>query len=132
MFYHVMRFALQDDLSDEEREEVLRQIRSLGDLDSTVSSIVCQDVGNPDDGFTHSAIVLFAGEEDYHTYLTDPDHAVVIDYVIPRWKKMLFCDASEDFDPGLYGRIQETVTKMSGSPELRAHIEKITARVAPL
>jgi hypothetical protein len=132
MFYHIIRFALQDDLSGEEREEVLRQIRSLADLDTVISSIVCQDVGNPDDGFTHSAIVLFAGEEEYKTYLTDPDHAEVIDYVLPRWKKLLFCDASEVFDPGQYGRIQETTAKMGGSPELIAHIAKISARVAPV
>jgi len=132
VFHHIMRFALKDELPDEEREEVCRLIRSLGDLASTLSATVCQDVGNPDDGFTHSAILMFAGEADYTAYLTDPDHAVVIDYVIPRWKKMMFCDASEDFDPGLYGRISETVMKMSGRPELRAHIEKITARVAPV
>ncbi|BCW35892.1 hypothetical protein StoSoilA2_19480 [Arthrobacter sp. StoSoilA2] len=122
---------MKDDLASDEREEVCRQIASLENLPSTLTSRVCQDVGNPDDGFTHSAIITFSGEADYLAYLTDPDHADVIDYVLPRWKKMMFCDASEEFDPGMYGRIQDTVVQMSGSPELRAHIGKITARVEP-
>jgi hypothetical protein len=56
VFYHIMRFALRDDLTDEERQEVCRQVEQLADLPTTVSSVVCQDVGNPDDDFTHSAI----------------------------------------------------------------------------
>jgi hypothetical protein len=124
-----MRFAMKDELVAEERQEVCRQITSLANLPSTLTSKVCQDVGNPDDGFTHSAIITFSGEADYLVYLTDPYHADVIDYVLPRWKKMMFCDASDEFDPGMYGRIQDTVAIMGGSPELRAHIGKITARV---
>jgi hypothetical protein len=132
VIYHILRFALQDHLTDDKRSEVCRQINSLRELPSVVSAVVCQDLGHPDDGFTHSAIITLASEEDYKTYLTDPGHAVVIDYVIPRWKKAMFCDAAEDFDEGLYGRIQETMTNMGMRPELVSHMENITAHAQPV
>jgi hypothetical protein len=50
MFHHIMRFALQDGLTDWERDEVCRQIRSLENLPMVISSSVCQDLGNPADG----------------------------------------------------------------------------------
>ena len=126
MIYHILRFAFGDDVDDSEREEAIRQIHSLVDLDSTISSTVCQDLGNPQEGFTHTAIVILDSEEDYKTYLTDKDHAVIIEYVIPRFKRMMFCDAADDFDPGLYDRIQKTSASMDMPPDLRAHVEKIT------
>lgn len=127
MFHHIMRFALQDGLTDSERDEVCRQIRSLENLPMVISSSLCQDLGNPADGFSHTAIVLFDGSADYLSYLTDPDHAVIIDFVIPRWKKAMFCDASDEFDPTLYDQIQKTIAEMGSTPEILAHVAAITA-----
>ncbi|MBC2637749.1 Dabb family protein [Rhodococcus sp. 4CII] len=122
-----MRFSLQDGLTVAERDEVCRQIRSLVDLPMVISSSVCQDLGNPANGFSHTAIVLFEGSADYLSYLTDPDHAVIIDFVIPRWKKAMFCDASDEFDPTLYDRIRKTISEMASTPKIIEHIAAITA-----
>ncbi|MBC2897506.1 Dabb family protein [Rhodococcus sp. 3A] len=127
MFHHIMRFSLQDGLTVAERDEVCRQIRSLVDLPMVISSSVCQDLGNPANGFSHTAIVLFEGSADYLSYLTDPDHAVIIDFVIPRWKKAMFCDASDEFDPTLYDRIRKTISEMASTPKIIEHIAAITA-----
>jgi hypothetical protein len=127
MFNHIMRFAFPDALPEDEREEVLRQIRALESLPMVRSSSVCQDLGKPSDGFSHTAIVLLDGSKDYLDYLVDPDHAAIIDYVIPRWSKAMFCDASDEFDPTLYQRIQKTIADMGSTPAIAEHIAAITA-----
>jgi hypothetical protein len=38
-----------------------------------------------------------------------------------------FCDASDEFDPTLYDRIQKTIVEMNSTAELLAHITAITA-----
>ena len=131
MIYHVLRFSLRDDLDDGEREEVCRQIASLAKLDTCLSATVCQDLGNPADGFTHSAVILLASEQDYRDYLLDTYHTDVLEYVGPRWKKAMFCDAAEDFDPGIYDRIQQTLSEMQITPSLQAHLAEITVPARP-
>jgi hypothetical protein len=128
MIYHIVRFALADDLSGEERDECLRMLTGLGDMDSVVSAEVCQDLGDPESGFTHSVVVVLSGEEQYRPYQVDPFHVEVIAYVIPRFKKMMICDAATDLDPGLYGRLMKAQEESPAiTPEIVAHMERISA-----
>ncbi|HEY5333897.1 MAG TPA: Dabb family protein [Solirubrobacterales bacterium] len=128
MIYHIARFSFEDGLSSAEEEKGLQMLRELGDIDSTTASIVCQDVGGEAAGFTHSQIVILDGEDRYTDYHADPFHAEVIQYVIPRLKKLMICDATEDLDPALAGRFAKA---QEGSPAMTpaviAKLEQIMA-----
>jgi hypothetical protein len=128
MLYHIVRFTMRQDLPEDERHECLRRLRELETLDSTLTSTVCQDLGSRADGFTHSVVVTFQSEERFRRYQADLVHADCIRYVIPRWEKMMICDAADDMDPGLFDRLQSYQFESPAiTPELIAYMEQIEA-----
>lgn len=126
MIFHIVRFALADELTDAERETCLDLLAGLDRMESTISATVCQDLSDATSGFTHSVIVVLAGESQYTEYQVDPFHVEVVGYVIPRFKRMMICDAADDVDPGLYERLQHAqAISPAVTPEIVAHMQAI-------
>lgn len=102
---HTLRFAFKDDVSDEDKENVLEVMRRTAAVDSVVFSAVGQNLG-AQDGFTHAYCVGIEDLAALREYMHDPVHLAGDPQIMPHLAKLAIGpDMSDDPSPDLAARI---------------------------
>ena len=77
---HLVLFAVKDDASAEEVEDLLSSIRNLrGSITNVMDLSVGEDFSGRGGNYTHGLFVRFRTADDLRAYLEHPEHQAVID-----------------------------------------------------
>ena len=80
MVDHLVLFAVNDDASAEDVEDLLASIRSLrGSIPNVVDLSVGKDFSGRAKGYTHGLFVRLRTTDDLRAYLDHPDHRAVVE-----------------------------------------------------
>ena len=80
MVDHLVLFAVNDDASGEDVEDLLASIRSLRDSIPNVMDLsVGEDFSGRAKGYTHGLFVRLRTTDDLRAYLDHPDHRTVVE-----------------------------------------------------
>src|SRR5262249_30263226 len=103
MIFHINRFTLNADLSEEQRRAGLELMRQAGAAKSAVQSyVVGPELGGE---FEYSAIYVVEDLDGYWAYLTHPAHVRSEVEGIPLIEKFAAVDVSDSDDPDLGEKI---------------------------
>jgi hypothetical protein len=77
---HLVLFAVKDDASSEDVEDLLSSLRGLRDIIPNVMDLsVGEDFSGRAKGYTHGLFARFRTTDDLRTYLEHPDHQAVVE-----------------------------------------------------
>jgi hypothetical protein len=77
---HLVFFAVKDDASAEEVEDLLSSIRNLrGSIPNVMDLSVGEDFSGRAKGYTHGLFVRLRTADDLRAYLDHPDHRAVVE-----------------------------------------------------
>ncbi|WP_446041516.1 Dabb family protein [Streptomyces sp. SID1121] len=128
MIVNILRFSFKDGTTDETKAEVLAAMRRTSTVESVAFSAVGQDLGLPDEGFTHT---YCAGVEDLaalERYMYDPVHLAGDSVIIPHLAKLSAVRLSDDLDPGLSEKVAAMhLKKVATYPEWGRLLDTIPA-----
>ena len=80
MVDHLVLFALNDDVSPEDVEDLLTSIRNLrGSIPNVMDLSVGKDFSGRAKGYTHGLFVRLQTTDDLRAYLDHPHHQAVVD-----------------------------------------------------
>ena len=80
MVDHLVLFAVNDDASVEDIEDLLASIRDLrGSIPNVMDLSVGEDFSGRAKGYTHGLFVRFRTADDLRAYLDHPDHQAVVE-----------------------------------------------------
>ena len=80
MVDHLVLFAVNDDASVEDVEDLLSSIRDLrGSIPNVMDLSVGEDFSGWAKGYTHGLFVRFRTADDLRAYLDHPDHQAVVE-----------------------------------------------------
>ena len=80
MVDHLVLFAVNDDASAEDVEDLLASIRSLrGSIPNVTDLSVGEDFSGRAKGYTHGLFVRLRTTDDLRAYLDHPDHRAVVE-----------------------------------------------------
>ena len=80
MVDHLVLFAVNDDASAEDVEDLLSSIRDLrGSIPDVMDLSVGEDFSGRAGGYTHGLFVRFRTADDLREYLDHPDHRAVVE-----------------------------------------------------
>ncbi len=80
MVDHLVLFAVNDDASGKDVEDLLASIRSLRDsIPNVVDLSVGEDFSGRAKGYTHGLFVRLRTTDDLRAYLDHPDHRTVVE-----------------------------------------------------
>ncbi len=80
MVDHLVFFAVKDDASGEDVEDLLSSIRALKDgVGSVVDLSVGKDFSGRSGGYTHALFARFEDRDGLKEYLEHPDHLAVVE-----------------------------------------------------
>ncbi|MFG1796756.1 Dabb family protein [Nocardia sp. NPDC049149] len=105
MIINLLRFSFKPGVTEEEKAEVLAAMRRTASVESTVFATVGQDLGDPDDGFTHAYLTAIPDLDALERYMHDPVHLEGDEYILPRLAKLSPVRLSDDPDPELLHKI---------------------------
>jgi hypothetical protein len=77
---HLVLFAVNDDASPEDVEDLLASIRNLrGSIPNVMDLSVGEDFSGRAKGYTHGIFVRLRTTDDLRAYLDHPDHQAVVE-----------------------------------------------------
>jgi hypothetical protein len=77
---HLVLFAVQDDASAEDVEDLLSSLRSLrSSIENVMDLSVGEDFSGRAKGYTHGLFARFRTSDDLRAYLNHPDHLAVVE-----------------------------------------------------
>ena len=80
MVDHLVLFAVSDDASPEDVEDLLASIRGLrGSIPNVMDLSVGEDFSGRAKGYTHGLFVRLRTTDDLRAYLDHPDHQAVVE-----------------------------------------------------
>ena len=80
MVDHLVLFAVNDDASTEDVEDLLSSIRDLrGSIPNVMDLSVGEDFSGRAKGYTHGLFVRFRTADDLRAYLDHPNHQAVVE-----------------------------------------------------
>ncbi|HEY6581392.1 MAG TPA: Dabb family protein [Rubrobacter sp.] len=80
MVDHLVFFAVREDASQEEVEDLVSSIRSLGEeVPSTVDLSVGEDFSGRSGGYTHALFARFEDASGLRQYMEHPAHLAVVE-----------------------------------------------------
>ncbi len=80
MVDHLVLFAVNEDASPEDVEDLLASIRGLrGSITNVIDLSVGEDFSGRAKGYTHGLFVRFRTADDLRAYLDHPDHRAVVE-----------------------------------------------------
>jgi hypothetical protein len=116
---HVLRFSFKEETSQEEFEAAMAAFRRTGQVPTVSSAIVGRYAGNPADGFTHSAVYVFADLATLERFMYEPVHRDADFVVHPLMASMDGFDISDDDEADLAARIMDIQQRrITADPEL--------------
>ena len=80
MVDHLMFFAVREEASEEEVEDLASSLRALRDeVPSTVDLSVGEDFSGRSGGYTHALLARFEGAAGLREYMEHPAHLAVVE-----------------------------------------------------
>jgi hypothetical protein len=97
MFVHVVNFWLNKNLSDAERQQFVKGVKTLGTIDTCTTF----NVGTPaktdrpviDNSYDYCLLTIFNDIEGHDVYQVHPTHLKFIDECKHLWEKVLIYDS---------------------------------------
>jgi Stress responsive A/B Barrel Domain len=126
MIINLLRIRFKDDVTTEEREEVLAVMRRTASLESVAFGAVGADLGDPSEGFTHSYLAAIPDLASLERYMHDPVHLAGDEVNLDKLAKMSAVRFSDDGDPEIGKAVYDLhVRKTELYPEWAARIDEI-------
>ena len=101
MIVNILRFSFKAEVPEEERAEVLAAMRRTASTEQVAFATVGQDLGDPEEGFTHAYLVGIPDLEALAQYMHDPVHLAGDDYILGRLARLSAVRLSDDPSPDL-------------------------------
>jgi stress responsive alpha/beta barrel protein len=118
---HVLRFSFKDGTSEEDFATAMQAFRRTAQAATVSFAVVGPYLGNPADGYTHSAIFGLAGLETLERFMYEPAHREADFIVHPHMAKFDGFDVSDEYDPDLDAKILDIQRRrIAADPELAA------------
>jgi hypothetical protein len=77
---HLVIFAVKDDASEEDVQDLLASLRDLrGSISNVMDLSVGEDFSGRAKGYTHGLFVRFRTADDLRVYLDHPEHRAVVE-----------------------------------------------------
>jgi hypothetical protein len=77
---HLVLFAVKDDASEEDVQDLLASLRDLrGSISNVMDLSVGEDFSGRAKGYTHGLFVRFRTADDLRAYLDHPEHRAVVE-----------------------------------------------------
>ena len=93
MVDHLVLFAVADDASDEDVEDLLSSIRALkNDVSSVTDLSVGEDFSGRAGGYTHALFARFEDRAGLQEYMEHPDHLAVVEKLEERTTGRIVAD----------------------------------------
>ncbi|OHV42106.1 stress protein [Parafrankia soli] len=105
MIVNVLRFSFRNDVTEDEKAEVLATMRRTASTGSVAFAAVGQDLGDPAEGFTHAYLAAIPDLDALEQYMHDPVHVKGDDVILGRLARLSAVRLSDDLDPGLHQAI---------------------------
>ncbi|PSK96781.1 stress responsive alpha/beta barrel protein [Murinocardiopsis flavida] len=105
MIYHCIRFTLKPDVSEEEREAGLAQMREhINAIPAIKARVVGPDIGGD---YDYGAVSVIEDLDGYEEYMNHPAHLDMDRVGLPLIDKFVSFDITDDPDPAVGARIAE-------------------------
>jgi len=129
VLYHIIRFAFEERIPAQERDEVIRQMNGFANIAGVIDARVGIESAGPDQEFTHALVVTMEGEEQYEGYQAHPTHVEAALYGVPKLSKMQMVDIVMDPAPGVQERLAAINARLGAEyfSGLGAHMEAIAS-----
>ncbi len=93
MVDHLVFFAVKEEVSPEEVEDLLSSIRALKDgVGSVVDLSVGEDFSGRSGGYTHALFARFEDRDGLQEYMEHPDHLAVVEKLDERTTGRIVAD----------------------------------------
>ena len=93
MVDHLVFFAVSEETSSEDLEDLLSSIRALEDsIGSVVDLSVGEDFSGRSDGYTHALFARFEDRDGLQEYMEHPDHLAVVEKLDERTTGRIVAD----------------------------------------
>jgi antibiotic biosynthesis monooxygenase (ABM) superfamily enzyme len=93
MIDHLVFFAVRDDASQEDVEDLLASIRALKDtVPGVVDLSAGEDFSGRSGGYTHALFARFEDRERLQVYMKHPDHLAVVEKLEERTTGRIVAD----------------------------------------
>lgn len=126
MIVNVLRIRFKDDVTAEERDEVLAVMRRTASLESVAFGVVGADLGDPAEGFTHSYLAAIPDLAALERYMHDPVHLAGDELILDKLAKLSAVRFSDDGDPDIGKAVYALhIRKTELYPEWAARIDEI-------
>ena len=80
MIDHLVFMAMRDDISDEDRDDLLDSLRGLGaKVPGVVDIAVGEDFSGRAGEYTHALFARFEDRDGLETYMEHPEHLAVVE-----------------------------------------------------
>lgn len=105
MIVSAQRFRFRPDVTDEQKSHAIAAITAVSRLESVAFAVVGQDLGDPQEGFTHGYLVGIADLDALERYFRDPVHAAGDRAFLPLLERVSGSGLSDDADPELRDKV---------------------------
>ncbi|KAA0113961.1 Dabb family protein [Mycolicibacterium sp. P9-22] len=105
MIVSAQRFRFKADVTEEQKSHAIAAITAVSRLESVAFAVVGQDLGDPDEGFTHGYLVGIPDLDALERYFRDPVHDAGDRVFLPLLEKVTGIGISDDTDPDLRDRV---------------------------
>ncbi|KRD07955.1 stress protein [Mycobacterium sp. Root265] len=105
MIVSAQRFRFRPDVTDEQKSHAIAAITAVSRLESVAFAVVGQDLGDPQEGFTHGYLVGIADLDALERYFRDPVHAAGDRAFLPLLERVSGSGISDDADPELRDKV---------------------------
>jgi hypothetical protein len=93
MIWHTVWFKLKEDVTDEQRQEMLDALDALPSQIEEISTLACgEDFCGRSKGFQIGLVTSFASRADLEAYATHPFHQNFIARYKPLWEEVVALD----------------------------------------
>ncbi|WP_433214983.1 Dabb family protein [Microtetraspora malaysiensis] len=107
MIVNILRFSFKSETTEEEKAEVLAAMRRTAAVESASFGTVGQDLGDPNEGYTHAYCVGVEDLAALERYMYEPVHLEGDSTILPRLSRLSAVRLSDDPDPELSGKITD-------------------------
>jgi hypothetical protein len=126
MIINLLRIRFKDEVTAEERDEVLAVMRRTASLESVAFGAVGADLGDPAEGFTHSYLAAIPDLASLERYMHDPVHLAGDEAILDKLAKLSAVRFSDDGDPEIGKAVYDLhLRKTELYPEWAVRIDEL-------
>lgn len=105
MIVSAQRFRFKPEVTAEQKARAIAAITAVSEVESVAFAVVGQDLGDPDDGYTHGYLVGIPDLQALERYFRDPVHAAGDRAFLPLVEKVTGIGVSDDMDHELRQKV---------------------------